>query len=238
MGSPSHLRYPAAHLMAEDSDDGRYRTYRGNILQRIGLVGPTPELAGSPEMPVWMHPIEFSQIRAVLHAVAPRFMVEWGSGGSSRAWLDALPDLERLYSVEHHVQWGQRVRESIDDPRFTLDLKPPPEDSPEPEHRPGDKQTAAAHRAWCMRCEDDPELMAHYVTAPRTAGVTFDVALVDGRARTRCLHEAFERVRPGGVVILHDAQRSEYRATVKALGGGLYLEPWVQGQICLMRVPH
>ena len=222
--------------MAED-DDGRYRTYRGNILQRIGLVASTPELAGPPDMPVWMHPIEFSQVRAVLFSVDPRRMVEWGSGGSSRAWLDALPKLEQLYSVEHHVQWGQRVRESIDDPRFTLDLQPPPDSDPEPEHRPGDKTTAAAHRAWCMRCEDDPELMAHYVRAPRTSGLTFDVALVDGRARTRCLREAFELVRPGGVVILHDAQRSEYHPTVEALGGGLYLEPWVQGQVCLLRTP-
>jgi len=222
--------------MAED-DDGRYRTYRGNILQRIGLVSPTPELAGPPDMPVWMHPIEFSQVRAVLYAVDPRAMVEWGSGGSSRAWLHALPGLERLVSVEHHVTWGERVRESIDDPRFTLDLQPPPEHDPEPEHRPGDKTTAAAHRAWCIRCEDDPALMAHYVRAPRSAGVAFDVALVDGRARTHCLREAFERVRPGGVVILHDAQRSEYQPTVEALGGGLFLEPWVQGQVCLMRRP-
>ncbi|MCA9708525.1 MAG: class I SAM-dependent methyltransferase [Myxococcales bacterium] len=222
--------------MAE-TDDGRYRTYRGNILQRIGLQGPTPELAGPPDMPVWMHPIEFSQVRAVLFALDPRHMVEWGSGGSSRAWLEALPGLRRLYSVEHHVEWGQRVRASIDDPRFTLDLQAPPEHAPEPEHRPGDARTAAAHRAWCMRCEDEPALMAHYVEAPRKAEVTFDVALVDGRARTRCLVEAFARVRPGGVVILHDAQRAEYHPTVEALGGGLYLEPWVQGQVCLLRVP-
>jgi predicted O-methyltransferase YrrM len=66
--------------------------------------------------------------------------------------------------------------------------------------------------------------------------VTFDVALVDGRARTHCLRKAFRLVRPGGVVILHDAQREEYHATVEALGGGLYLQPWVQGQVCLLRV--
>lgn len=226
--------------MSDDTDDGRYRTYRGNILQRIGIGRPAPELAGPPEMPVWMHPIEFSQVRAVLFAVSPRAMVEWGSGGSSRAWLEALPGLRRLCSVEHDAAWGQRVRAAITDPRFSLLLRPPPDDAPEPDHRPGDKQTADAHRAWCMRCEDDPELMQHYVQAPRelVADVgAFDVALVDGRSRTHCLHEAFRIVRPGGVVILHDAQRDEYHLTVEELGGGLYLQPWVQGQVCLLRVP-
>ncbi len=220
-----------------DDDDGRYRTYRGNLLQRLGLAKPPNELAGPAEMPVWMHPIEFSQVRAVLFSVAPRFMLEWGSGGSSRAWLDALPDLQQLWSVEHDPAWGQRVRESIDDPRFTLDLQPPPAHDPEPEHRPGDKTTAKAHRDWCMRCEDDPQLMQHYVQAPRRSGLTFDVALVDGRARMHCLREALSLVRPGGVVMLHDAQRAEYQAPTRALGEPLFLQPWVQGQVCLLRVP-
>ena len=223
--------------MTEETDDGRYRTYRGNILQRLGIGRPAIELAGPAESPVWMHPIELSQVQAVLYAVSPRAMVEWGSGGSSRAWLEALPGLERLCSVEHDAAWGQRVRESITDPRFTLMLRPPPEHAPEPEHRPGDKETAAAHRAWCMRGEDEPELMHHYVEAPAELGIAFDVALVDGRARTHCLRKAFELVRPGGVVILHDAQRSEYDGAVEALGGGLYLHPWSQGQVCLLRVP-
>ncbi|MCH9687913.1 MAG: hypothetical protein K0V04_41165 [Deltaproteobacteria bacterium] len=220
-----------------DDDDGHYRTYRGNLLQRLGLAKPANELAGPPDMPVWMHPIEFSQVRAVLASVAPEHMVEWGSGGSSRAWLDALPGLRTLWSVEHHAQWGERVRDSIDDPRFHLDLQPPPAHDPEPEHRPGDKQTAAAHRAWCMRCEEDPELMRHYVEAPRKAGVVFDVALVDGRARVLCLREAMALVRPGGMVMLHDAQREEYQAAAHALGEPLFLQPWVQGQLCLLRVP-
>lgn len=223
--------------MADETDDGRYRTYRGNLLQRIGLQRPPDELAGSPDMPVWMHPIEFSQVLAVLHAVGPRSMLEWGSGGSSRAWLEALPGLERLWSVEHHREWGQRVRESIDDPRFHLELQAPPEHDPEPEHQAGNKETAAAHRAWCMRCEDDPQLMAHYVRAPERAGVRFDVALVDGRARVHCVRKAWELVRPGGVILLHDAQRPEYRAAMQERGQPVWLEPWVQGQVCLVRVP-
>jgi predicted O-methyltransferase YrrM len=217
--------------------DGRYRTYRGNILQRLGVQRQAPELSGSPEMPVWMHPIEFSQIRAVLHAVAPRTMVEWGSGGSSRAWLEALPDLELLFSVEHDAKWAERVRASITDPRFHLELCPPPPELPEPVHIPRNHETGQRHEAWTLRLEHEPEHMRHYVDAPAAAGVRFDVALVDGRARIHCLRKAFELVRPGGVVLLHDAQRPVYRQTLHALGRPLLLEPWVQGQVCVLRTP-
>lgn len=219
------------------TDDGRYRTYRGNILQRLGVQRPAPELAGAPEMPVWMHPIEFSQIRAVLHAVAPRTMVEWGSGGSSRAWLEALPELELLWSVEHDAAWAERVRAAISDPRFHLELRPPPADLPEPVHIPRNNETGKRHEAWTLRLEHEPELMRHYVDAPEAAGVAFDVALVDGRARIHCLRKAFELVRPGGVVLLHDAQRPVYQATLHELGRPLLLEPWVQGQVCVLRTP-
>ena len=224
--------------MADSTDDGRFRPNKGNILQRIGLQSPPKELAGPPDMPVWMHPIEFAQVRAVLYTVAPRFMVEWGSGGSSRAWLEALPGLERLYSVEHDGEWAKKVRESIDDPRFTLDHQAPPEHDPQPAILPGDKASNQRHHEWSMRCEEDPELMRHYVEAPRAAGLRFDVALVDGRARVFCVREAFSLVRPGGMVILHDAQRPEYHATVRELGEPYFVEPWVQGQVCLLRVPN
>ncbi|MCX4248062.1 class I SAM-dependent methyltransferase [Paraliomyxa miuraensis] len=219
------------------NDDGRYRTYRGNILQRLGVQRPTPELAGPPDMPVWMHPIEFSQVRAVLHAVSPKAMVEWGSGGSSRAWLEALPDLELLFSVEHDETWAQKVRESITDPRFRLELRPPPADLPEPVHIPRNHETGQRHEAWCLKLEHEPEHMRHYVDAPEEAGVPFDVALVDGRARIHCLRKAFQLLRPGGVVVLHDAQRPVYQPTLQDLGRPLMLEPWVQGQVCVLRTP-
>ena len=38
--------------------------------------------AQHPEMPVFMHPIEFSQLVALLQAVGPKSVLEWGSGGS------------------------------------------------------------------------------------------------------------------------------------------------------------
>lgn len=50
-----------------------------------------------------------------------------------------------------------------------------------------------------------------YVSLPARTGRRFDLVLVDGRKRRRCLLEAARLLRPGGVVLLHDAWRPYYR---------------------------
>ena len=49
-----------------------------------------------------------------------------------------------------------------------------------------------------------------YVNFPSKLGEHFDVMVVDGRYRRRCLLAAKEAVTPGGIVILHDAERTHY----------------------------
>lgn len=55
-----------------------------------------------------------------------------------------------------------------------------------------------------------------YVSLPRTAGLSFDLILVDGRMRRRCLLEASQLMRPGGVTVLHDASRAYYQCSFRA----------------------
>lgn len=50
-----------------------------------------------------------------------------------------------------------------------------------------------------------------YVGLPATLGKQFDLILVDGRQRRRCLQQARMLVKPRGVVLLHDATRTRYR---------------------------
>lgn len=42
---------------------------------------------------------------------------------------------------------------------------------------------------------------------PATLGTSFDFVRVDGRARSLCVREGFELLRPGGVLVMQDAQR-------------------------------
>lgn len=183
------------------------------------------------ELAVFMDPAEFSQVRAVLEAVAPRRCLEWGSGGSTRAILELCDFVETYVSVEHVAPWHEKVSQAVKDPRLTLHLVPP--DCA----LPGPKAKREEILAWDRRAEDDASMMQSYVALPRTLGLEFDFVLVDGRARNFCMKEGFDLLRPGGVLVLHDAQRTEYHAVANSLGRAVFLEPFHQGQICIIRKP-
>jgi len=125
-------------------------------------------------------------------------MLEWGAGGST-VWLaQNLPERATLTSIEHDRAWfyevanhlgngGRGRRENV---RMLLR---------EPTGPLGTNATAA---------EDDPACLWPYINA--ADGARFDVVLVDGYARGTCLAKARSLLNPGGVVVLHDAQREWY----------------------------
>lgn len=182
-------------------------------------------------LPVYMHPIELSQLLAIFHALGPRCVLEWGAGGSTRALLEQDSIVERYVSVEHHRAWFEKVRSIVSDPRLTLAHVPP--DKPIGVESPTQRQI----EAWDAWAEQDASVLSAYVGFPRTLGLSFDLVLVDGRARCFCMREGFGLLRPGGVLVLHDAQRTQYHEALRSLGKAIFLEPWEQGQIALVRKP-
>jgi hypothetical protein len=213
------------------------RTYRGGILSRL-LPSATPhEPAGDPELPAAMHPIEFSQLEVVIETLAPRRVIEWGSGGSTRAFPARFRGIERWVSVEHNRAWHERVREKIDDARVTLELRLPDASDPEPEmFEEEGGPTRPEYVAWAQRCEDDRSILAGYIDCPREHFDELDLAFVDGRARVHCIAQGFALLRDGGMLVVHDAQREIYRAALESLGPRPhFIDPWVAGQICLVR---
>ena len=179
-------------------------------------------------LPVYMHPVEFSQVVAAVEAIRPRRVLEWGSGGSTRAMLQRFPFIERYVSIEHEAPWYERVRSVVRDPRLSLHHVPP--DKPLPAGTPIRKM-----RQWERRCEVDPSICPTYVEFPRRLGERFNLVLVDGRARVYCMRAGFDLLDPGGLLIVHDAEREVYAETIESLGRSVYLEPWKQGQVCLIR---
>jgi hypothetical protein len=214
-----------------------YRTYRGGILSRLGLSETPLEPAGDPELPAAMHPIEFSQLEAVLETLAPRRVVEWGSGGSTRAFPLRFPCIERWVSVEHNRAWHERVRSKVDDPRVVLELRLPVASDPEPEmFDSAGGPTRPDYVQWAQRCEDDASILAAYVECAREHFDTVDLAFVDGRARRHCIALGFSLLREGGMLVVHDAQRDIYRDALTRLGPTpRWLDPWVAGQVCLVK---
>lgn len=198
------------------------------------LVGKAEEVDLSA-LPVWMDPIELSQVRAVVEVLAPRRVLEWGAGGSTRELLATCPFIERYVSVEHNREWHGRVAAVVGDPRLDLHLVEPAEPEPTGGRT---RQSREAVTAWRLRAETELALMRAYVELPRTlADPEFDFVLVDGRARSLCVREGFSLLRPGGVLIVHDAQRAEYHQALREVGKPVFLEPWKQGQVCLVRKP-
>jgi hypothetical protein len=177
---------------------------------------------------MWFDPVEREQLLALLDALAPRCCLEWGSGGSAAVILAHHPRIESYCSIEHDAAWHERVAASRSDPRVSLQLVPP--------NRPLRLWRSEARRmAWNARAERDPRLLRDYVEWPARHGRRFDFVLVDGRARRFCLPVGFACLEPGGALVLHDAQRPEYRDALHALGPVEYLEPWVQGQLAIVR---
>jgi hypothetical protein len=180
-------------------------------------------------LPVYMHPVELSQVVAVFEAIQPKVVLEWGAGGSTRAILQRFPFIQRLVSIEHHPSWYQLVKGELRDPRLSLHhvaADVPPYSYDVPMRKLGD---------WMARGETDPAVMASYVAFPQTLGLTYQIILVDGRARAFCLRAGWELLEPGGVMLLHDAQRPEYRATLASFPRATLLEPYHQGQVAIIR---
>lgn len=204
---------------------------------RVIRSAALPEMADpAGKLPVWMDPVEFSQIVAVLEAVQPKVVVEWGAGGSTRGFLARSPFVQRWVSVEHDAAWAGNVQDFLRDPRLEVHHVAAAE--PEPPPAGGDAARHATLLQWRLRAESDRSLFANYIDLPRQLGLQPDLVIVDGRARSLCIAEGFDLLRPGGVLILHDAQRPEYHAAMHAAGRATFLLPWQQGQVAMVRKPQ
>lgn len=197
------------------------------------LFGKKNKRSGTEEeLEVWMDPVEYSQVIAVLEVLLPRHVLEWGSGGSTRALLERFDGIETYVSLEHNRAWYEKVKSKLDDPRLKLYHKAPTV------AEPSMADDIEVYKAWMQRCEEDASVLTDYIEWPATLGMTFDFILVDGRARVHCLKAGWPLLRSGGVILIHDAQRTVYHPTIHKLGGKpVFLEPWHQGQICFIRKP-
>lgn len=146
-----------------------------------------------------MSPDEIRVIeRALLRHGSQVDVLEWGTGGSTVYFTQLLREKGVAYSwvgIEYNRLWHERVHELLrNDPHVRLALFDV-------------GNTANKQR-------DLP--MDEYVAYPAMLGKKFDVILVDGRKRRRCLLEAAKLLKPGGTVLLHDARRSHYHCAFRA----------------------
>ncbi len=144
---------------------------------------------------------------------------EWGSGGST---VYIAKRAKKIISIEHNSLWWQKVNATIQEQEI-INAKcvlVEPEPLFEPEAPP---RKAWANPKLCCSPYGIPRAIrkelgavvfdySKYVKAIcRYSDKCFDLVFVDGRARTSCILYAYDKVRPGGFLMLDDAQRERYK---------------------------
>jgi hypothetical protein len=130
---------------------------------------------------------------------------EYGSGGST---IFLASRVRELVSVEHDAGWyasTERVLKRLGLVNCTYILRQP---LPEPSAAFASTDSAFGG----MSFENYVKSIDDY------ADGSFDLVLVDGRARAACTIRALSKVKTGGHLLLDDADRPEYRDAVAALG--------------------
>ncbi|WP_372733996.1 O-methyltransferase [Nocardioides sp.] len=109
--------------------------------------------------------------------------------GGGGSTLWFLAQGAQVVTVEHHPAWAAQLRASISSESWTL-LERPETDR---------------FKTYVEAIEDYPD-------------EEFDVVIVDGRERARCLTAALPKVKPGGLLIVDDADRERYQPAIEATG--------------------
>jgi hypothetical protein len=123
---------------------------------------------------------------------------EWGSGAST-IWLSRR--VAELHSVEHHGEFGRMIQTELALLTWTtLDIVEPQE---------SDEPRIGSAKEGHGRLD-----FSRYVAHIDTVGGTFDLIVVDGRAREACLVAALPHLADDGIIVFDNTLRRRYRAAI------------------------
>jgi methyltransferase family protein len=129
---------------------------------------------------------------------------EYGAGAST-AWLAKRAG--QVDSVEHDTEWVENVRELLaDTPGVKLHAVPATPATPQTVVRSG----RAGHA--------DLDFADYVGTIDRVGG-TFDLIVVDGRARVDAFRRALDHLADDGVIVFDNLKRKRYWDVISAMPG-------------------
>jgi predicted O-methyltransferase YrrM len=125
---------------------------------------------------------------------------EYGSGAST-AWLARRS--ASVHSVEHDVRFASLMEDLLAEVgNAEVAVRPP---------------VASANPVVASAKEGYAGLdFSSYVAAIDEVDGDFDLVVVDGRARERCLTRALDRLAPDGLVVFDNTRRRRYRRAIEA----------------------
>lgn len=130
-----------------------------------------------------MKPNEWEFLKSYLRK--NQIMLEYGSGRSTSIISNYV---KQLYSVEHDAKWYNKVSNDIKHLPNIKYFHVPPTIVPK------NKVLKPAKYEWFV----------DYINWPKTQDVTFDVVLIDGRARQWVAESALDNIRNDSLVFIHD----------------------------------
>lgn len=138
-----------------------------------------------------------SMIAALRIPSRPLRVLEWGGGKSTFYFSRKLGSGDSWDSIEHDPIWFS-----------TLEAAP---------RAPGGADLKLHLVPNSAPFEDgvsdgDIRSFREYVERPESLGGEFGFILVDGRARVDCLRQGWRQLARDGILVLHDAERPEYRS--------------------------
>lgn len=137
-------------------------------------------------------------------------ILEWGSGNSTIFFSHYLRNQNIAFewtSIEHYTPWYNKVKQWIQLENLTenIDLHLLSQ-TDEPDKKIQQKMP-----------------MDDYVNFPSVLNKKFDLILIDGRKRSRCLQVANKVLKKDKVVFLHDAEKPWYHKWAHLFSSGEYV---------------
>ena len=135
---------------------------------------------------------------------------EYGSGFSTVFYANFLKkrkiDFE-LTSIDNNREWHETVKNMVKDNKLDRSVSSHLSSfGPFWEKSNWDWNIAPKPGEFAPRLKEEFE----YINFPLNLGKTFDIILIDGRFRRRCLEIAPKCLKKKGIVFLHDAQKEQY----------------------------
>lgn len=145
---------------------------------------------------------------------------EWGSGAST-AWLARRAG--SVTSIEHDAGWADMVRPVLPANADVRVVEAAPATG-----APGEVLSEKAGFAGLD--------FRTYVEAIDTTEGTYDLIVVDGRARNACFEHAVGRLSPGGILVFDNVDRERYRNAIAASAVPVDVE-WTRGMTPALPYP-
>jgi hypothetical protein len=150
--------------------------------------------------------ISYPAIEMLEQTLKPDMRIfEWGVGGSTLFFASRVG---LLVSVEHDARWAENVRSTMtaNSVSWELFVVPP---VPRENERAGDIEGPEAYGS-AVEIYLGLSFRRYASVIDRFADGFFDLILVDGRSRSSCALHAISKVKPGGYLMVDDAERARY----------------------------